>query len=847
MSREGITFNDIGWLYANQGRYEEALDHYQEALDIHREVGNRTGEGTSLNNIGLVYYEQGRYEEALDHYQQALEVARTVDNRTGEGITLNNIGLVYAAQGRYEEALNHYQQALAIAREVNNRSGEGRTLDSIGLIYNVQGRYEETLNYYQQALSIQRDVGDRQGESTTLNNIGLIYYEQGRYDDALEHFQQALSIQRDIGDRQGESTTLNNIGLIYYKQGRYENALDHYYQALEIASSISNRSEEGNVLHNIGLLYDAQGRYDEALEQYQEALKIYCILGNPVGESTTLFNIGMAYIAQGRYDEALDHVQQALDVLEDVRTTVGSDTARARFISSIEEKSAIFEGTILLAYQEDERFMAFRTTEHGRARTFLDGLATGQVQLADNEANELIERESSLYTERQATQDAIAQARAADPPDDDLITDLEADLEQLEEDYVAVQEEIAGRSDQLAALVPGRSAVPELDEIQVALDADTTLLSYWVTDEQTFAFVVTQNALEVVALEVTRDDLFDRVETLRRFSNLGEPYPTAAVDLHELLIAPVAEHLTTGHLAIIPHDVLHYLPFAALSDGERFLVDDYTLTLLPSASGLLHIQQNTGHDLTAPLILGDPATDNADLPALGGAEQEAETIASLYGSTPLLGDAATEAEVRGEATEAGILHIAAHGAFNQAAPLESTLYLTPDGDDDGRLTVREVYGLDLQQADLVVLSVCEKQIDDRGIVHGQLSVDSGDELVGLTRAFFYAGTPSVVSTLWRVDDESSMLLMERFYTNLHNGIGKAEALRQAQMDVREQHPNLYYWAGYVLSGEAGELETDNTGNNIILLLAVVAGLLIAIAGGLYLMRRNWIVSTGRSG
>jgi CHAT domain-containing protein len=459
----------------------------------------------------------------------------------------------------------------------------------------------------------------------------------------------------------------------------------------------------------------------------------------------------------------------------------------------------------------------------------------------------LLERESTLYTERQATQDALARARAADPPDADLIADLEANLEQLEADYAAVQDEIAGRSDALAALVPGRSAVPEVADIQAALDANTTLLSYWVTEEQTFAFVVTQDALEVVELEVSREDLLTQVRALRTFSDVSEAHPAATVELHEMLIAPVAEHLDTPHLAIVPQDVLHYMPFAALSDGERFLVDDYTLTLLPSASSLLHIQQNTGNELTAPLVLGNPATDNDELPALTGAEAEAETIATLYDSAPLLGEMATEAEVRDRAAEAGILHIAAHGAFEQAAPLESTLYLTPEGDDDGRLTVREIYGLDLQQADLVVLSACETQIDDTGIVHGQLSVDSGDEIIGLTRAFFYAGTPSVVSTLWRVDDETSGLLMERFYTHLHDGMGKAEALRQAQMDVRADYPNPYYWAGYVLSGEAGELKTDNTGNNINLLLAVVAGLLIAIAGGLYLMRRNWIVSTGRSG
>jgi CHAT domain-containing protein len=282
---------------------------------------------------------------------------------------------------------------------------------------------------------------------------------------------------------------------------------------------------------------------------------------------------------------------------------------------------------------------------------------------------------------------------------------------------------------------------------------------------------------------------------------VSETHPTDAIDLHDVLIAPLEEHLTTDHLAIIPHDVLHYLPFAALSDGEHFLVDDYTFTLLPNASSLPHIEQNTGNMFTDPLIIGNPATNDDDLSTLNGAEQEAKFVADLFGSTPLLGNAATEANVRNRATSAGILHFATHSSFEPAAPLESALYLTPEGDDDGRLTVREIYSLDLQQADLVVLSACETQIDDTGIVHGQLSVDSGDELISPSRAFFYAGAPTVVSTLWRIDAESSALLMERFYTHLYDGMGKAEALQQAQLDIRKEYPSPYYWAGYVLSGE----------------------------------------------
>jgi CHAT domain-containing protein len=128
--------------------------------------------------------------------------------------------------------------------------------------------------------------------------------------------------------------------------------------------------------------------------------------------------------------------------------------------------------------------------------------------------------------------------------------------------------------------------------------------------------------------------------------------------------------------------------------------------------------------------------------------------------------------------------------------LFSTIHLAEDKENDGRLEVHEVYGLDLEEStDLVVLSACQTQL-------GALS--AGDEVVGLTRAFLYAGTPSVMASLWSVDDEATALLMERFYTHLEAGMGKGEALRQAQVDVRAEYPHPYYWAAFVLTGDAGE-------------------------------------------
>jgi CHAT domain-containing protein len=248
--------------------------------------------------------------------------------------------------------------------------------------------------------------------------------------------------------------------------------------------------------------------------------------------------------------------------------------------------------------------------------------------------------------------------------------------------------------------------------------------------------------------------------------------------------------LTTPFLTIVPHRVLHYLPFAALGDGQHYLIDDMALSVLPSVSSLPFIQANASHTLGNPLILGNPATLDSTLEPLQGAEQEAIYVARLYGRTALLGGEATERAVRELGQQAGIVHLAAHGRIDSEEPLASSIILAPNEGDDGRLQVREVYGLQMSVASLVVLSACETQMSE---LTARSSVTAGDEVVGLARAFFFSGTPSVLATLWSIDDAASTRLMERFYTHLEAGADKAEALRLAQQDIRAHYPNPYYW------------------------------------------------------
>ena len=323
-----------------------------------------------------------------------------------------------------------------------------------------------------------------------------------------------------------------------------------------------------------------------------------------------------------------------------------------------------------------------------------------------------------------------------------------------------------------------------LKEVQELLDSDQTLLEYFVTPEKTLLWVIDKDRSVSLSLPISQKELVGKVNTLRQALSELKPLEHfrrgVSQDLYKLLIEPALSRIRGKELIIVPHDVLHYLPFHALDSPQgRYLIEEYSLSYLSSA-GLLQFtiaKRRAKGDLSAVLAqagkvlafgnpdLGDPQMN------LRFAELEAREVQRLYPqSTVLLKKEATEEKGKALSPQHDILHFATHAELDENDPLSSAVLLAKEGKEDGRLEVREIFGMDLK-ANLVVLSGCETGL-------GKLS--TGDELVGLTRAFIYAGTPSVVASLWKVDDSSTAHLMSSFYRNLKT-MTKAEALRQAQL------------------------------------------------------------------
>jgi CHAT domain-containing protein/tetratricopeptide (TPR) repeat protein len=800
---EATALQLLGGAYQGLSDYDRALEHFQEALAISRELENRWGEARMLHGIGNVYSALSDHDEALAQYELSLAIDREIDEQEGEAITLGSIGAIYLNLGDFEQALAFFQQSQAIEDPSGIMGRQAEMLGSIGTVYMALGDHEQALAHFEEALTLFRAWGDRSGEVNTLGNIGLAHQSRGEADQALAYYEKVLALVHEMGDRRGEAATLNNLGTLYLDILDWERALGHLEEALQISREIGDRSGEADALNNIGNVHRVEQEYEKALEAYEQALTIMQEIGDRVGEAITLRNIGEIHELLESKPEALEFYLQSIAVREDVRTGMQVEAFQAALAA---QDVDVYQRAVRLMVELERPQDAFSLSERNRARVFLDAMGNSRPDLRQGADMELLHQEELLRGELAALEGNLLAEKAKAPhlQNEQIARTVEEQLAVKQGEYEDLLARIQLSNPELASLVTIPATT--VADSQALLDEQTALVAYYLTDGNALAFVLTRDDFQVVELPASTEEIGRAVEGFRSLglANLGNAHPRSLSDLYEWLVVPLEPYLTTPKVGIIPHQALHYVPFAALSDGDQFLGERFALFYLPSAGTLPFIQAKEGREKTAPLILGDPETGNADLPRLAHAAEEAALVAEIFGSDPLLGAEASEGVVRARVGGAGVVHLAAHGAFNAVAPLFSRLWLAPGGEEDGRLNVHEVYGLDLDRADLVVLSACQTQV-------GELS--AGDEVVGLTRAFLY-GAPTVVSSLWSVDDAATGELMARFYEHLLTGKGKAEALQAAQAEVRADpaHPEWahpYYWAAFVLSGDAGRVSAPS--------------------------------------
>jgi CHAT domain-containing protein len=567
---------------------------------------------------------------------------------------------------------------------------------------------------------------------------------------------------------------------------------ESYQQNLTDAQVSQDTYGKLEALQNLGTVYLENEQYDEAVTYYRPALELAKELQYCQQEAIALVALGRVAKQQGNICEAINFYKRAIEIAESIRSiskSVEKETSFANFWAIYYEELIELLGQ---DSQESSFREAFTYVERSKARGFLDQVANGKIDFRKRVDSELLDQGKALLSKIDELHQQLIDLR--NPPENkwdiDKIEKVNKELKDCQTAYENWLTQVKNESYETACLIS--VDVATLDQIQQLLDAEITLIEYFVTAERTFVFIITRDHFSSLTLPVSREALKKKIADFRYLSDQDNPHPSELKQLYEWLIAPLKSELSTPKIGIVPHGILHYLPFAALTDGDRYLCDDYALFTLPSASILRFLPKKCSPRTDKLLALGNPEIDEP-LPDLQFAQEEVEAIASMFNTKALVGKDATESAVWSKAPTAEIVHIAAHGEYNPNNPLFSTIFLAKDDQRYGRLEVHDVYELDLRNfTNLVVLSACQTNL-------GELS--QGDELIGLNRAFIYAGTPNVIASLWKVDDKATSVLMEWFYTHLKEGMGKAEALQKAEIETRKDYRHPFYWAAFVLAGD----------------------------------------------
>ena len=521
----------------------------------------------------------------------------------------------------------------------------------------------------------------------------------------------------------------------------------------------------------IKCLYET-GKLQEATEGYDQLLKHPQI--KQIGGLYWPILLDRARLARAAGQQALaeDLLMEAVDVIEKQRSSIATEAGRIGYVG---DKQEVYQELISLLVDSDRAGEALEYVERAKSRALVDLLAAQRSIVSH------VQDEAAI----RATMEQLAAAeQALSIVGDPSVT---ADLNPTRGIVVTLKKQISRQAPEFACLVTVTRT--PLKEIQERLAENETLLEYYSTNQNWFVFVLRHDGVMVRKLDAAGVD--QDVMTLRK--SLARPasdaYASRSQILYDKLITPVAGMIGTGILTIIPHGALHYVPFGVLSADGSYLIDRCSIRVLPSASVLKFLKQSKTPGNA--LILGNPDLGNPKY-TLKFAQEEAVSVAKILPqATVCLGSKATATVVKSVGGGYDLIHCAAHGIFDADNPLHSALLLAPDNHSNGVLSAGDFYNLSLS-ADLVTLSACETALG---------RVSNGDDVMGFTRGLLYAGTGSIVSSLWQVDDQATRDLMIRFYTEL-SSVGKAEALRQAQLGVKKQYPHPFYWAGFVLTGNA---------------------------------------------
>jgi CHAT domain-containing protein len=844
---------NIGVIKSQLGLYDQAIDYYKQAVAIYSSEGEKELKrlASVQQNLAICFNEKGDIAKANLYYENAERIFRTLklSNSVSYESLLLNLTSLNLDNNNLKKAEEFNDLTFKI---VTTGKYEYKKWAYKGLINRKKKNYQQSISFFNKALKVgEKDYGLDFAERELIHmNLGMVYLEMENFDFSITNYQTAKELIEKRNGNQGisYSSCLKDMGVNFLRKKENESNLQRFViQRKKNIQTSLNYFQEAIIAITPG--FTSQDQFTNPVpENAIDKTRLLDVLKNKAEALSLMAQLEEKLENNGEYTRllklALVTYELSIKTIHLVRNGFQNQESKL-FLTENEHPvySEAVEVAVRLYEKTGDRYFfdkGFEFSERSRSANFQSMLSELQAKEFSGLPDSLLQKETELKGEIAAYENFIFNEKSAPNPDLKKINLWKNKIFYLTQGYqemISIVEQNYPRYYQYKYADP----IVSVQKVQQSLEGREAFIEYYINvgkkngAGELYVFVITGHEYKIIRKQLNYG--FDEtVNHFLKFIKNGVVLDTRkadyiqftknAYDLYKILIEPVVPFMQNYRLVIVPDDVLSYLPFDAFlaSKGDTtnmnfrdldYLVYHHAISYTYSATLLYHYFQNNlkysnkigafAPDYNVKSRTADTFTDQF-LP-LPGAGAEVEGVTDIISGDQYIGASATKEIFKQNAEKYDILHLAMHTILNDTLPLYSKMVFSPDniGNTDRTLSTAEIYNLKLK-ADMVVLSGCNT---------GSGKLQKGEGVMSMARAFLYAGCPSIIMTLWNIEDVSSSTMMIEFYRNIKNGFSKDEALRRAkisylaQADPMKSHP--YFWLGYVSIGKQIPLFKSKTG------------------------------------
>lgn len=810
------------------GRYDEAIAAGKNALKTFEKAGDELAAGKIEMNLSNIFSRREQHAQAEKFCLKARNRFSSIGEKEWQTMAENGLANTYAEINDFQKSEKFYAQALENARAAKMFVTEAEIEASMGNLALFRGRYADALRLLELSRQKYETLGMPHQSAIAELEIADIYAELNLASEALEIYEKVSETLKKLKLRGEEARARANLGRVALRlekanlaqkqlkksanlyeleknpngvaavklaqvnlelsEKKYKNAQQTVAETEKVLSKSENlrqkltlRFLKAETAAKLGKMKQAEKLLTETFLQAneKEQKNLAQVLLNALGKLA---------LNSGDTKRAENYFKKAVEIIENLRSPLASEEFRMAFLS---DKLAPFENLAKIYLERKDYKSAFEMIERSRARSLADKLGEEfSNALTGKFSPQLLAKLEDLREELNWFYSRINRAEESDE-----IGKLQSEANKREKQIADVMRQL--ESTKIRASKNEKQAkFLSVEKLQNSIGAKKAIVAFVCFDNLFSAFIVTDKQVEFVADLAKEDEILSLLEGLHfQFGSLR--YGAAHLKLfekelrkradiylqklYEKLFAPIEAFAENRDLVIVPAASLNYVPFHALFDGEKYLVETREISSAPSATVWNFLQKKRTRKMKNALLIGFA---DERIPLVNNEIKELKKI--FAAAKTFTGKEANFSAFTEKAADFDLLHLACHGQFRSENPMFSSLHLA-----DGWITVRDVVSQKLN-AELVTLSACETGLN---------KIFAGDEILGLARGFLSAGASSLVLSLWTVNDAATTRLMKIFYKNLRRGLSAAASLTAAQREFIEENAHPYYWSTFVLIGK----------------------------------------------